>query len=306
MPDPAPADPNLSDPNNPPADPPNDPPADPPPADPTGNVIPFYQNLPEDWRTQAVDALELEGEDKEKRLNQLNRVTDFKSLTKNYFEAQDKIRAGNVSTGLPENPSAEELAEYREANGIPEAPDKYELALEEGLVLGEDDNRILEGVFEVAHGLNIPAEAMSQLTTAMLKGREAEHQAIEQQDGIDKQTATRQLRESWGNDYATNINVVQGFVNTLPESVREDFMSARLANGQALFNSPEVAVWMADAARKLNPAATVVPNSNNPAQAVDDEIKALEDRMGTPEWYKDTAAQERYRSLVDAKSNMGK
>ena len=71
-----------------------------------------------------------------------------------------------------------------------------------------------------------------------------------------------------------------------------------------MFNSPEVLAWFNDVARKVNPAGTVVPNANNPVQAIDDEIKALESKMGMPEWYKDTQSQERYRELVNARSNL--
>ena len=162
----------------------------------------------------------------------------------------------------------------------------------------------MEGVFNIAHANNLPANVMSQMTNAMLKGREMEQQAREQQDGLDRQTAERQLQDTWGGDYQTNLNAMSGLLNQLPESVRDAFMNGRLANGQALLNSPEVAVFLTDIARKVNPSATVVPNSANPMQTINDEINALESKMGTPEWYKDTAAQQRYQQLIDARENM--
>ena len=61
---------------------------------------------------------------------------------------------------------------------------------------------------------------------------------------------------------------------------------------------------MADWARKLNPAATVVPNNANPMQAIESEIAGLEDKMGTDEWFKDEAAQQRYRDLISARDNL--
>ena len=124
------------------------------------------------------------------------------------------------------------------------------------------------------------------------------------QDGIDTQTTQRQLKDAWGSDFQTNLNMMKGLANQLPESVREDFLNARLANGQALFNSPEFAIFMADIARKLNPAGTVVPNSNNPTQAISDEIKTLEAKMGTDEWFKDIDSQNRLQSLYTAAEGM--
>jgi len=283
----------------PPAAPVDTPPADEPPQ-------PFYTAVPDDWRTQLVDSMGLDDEGKASAVKMLERVTDLKSLGKNYFEAQNKIRSGLAQNTnvLADDATPEQVAEWREANGVPETPEGYELALDDGLVLGEEDNRIMGEVFKAAHGMNLSTDQMSQLTNAMLGAREAEAQAFIQQDGLDTQTAQRQLQDTWGPDYQTNLNMINGLVEQLPESIRDDFKSARLANGQALFNSPEVAVFLADVARKLNPAGTVVPNSNNPTQAITDEIKALEKRMGTDEWFKDSAAQKRYQDLVTAKGNM--
>lgn len=289
---------------NPPADPPSgdNPPADPPSG---GEVTPFYDALPETWRDQLVGSLGLEDESAaEKRLNQLSRVPDFKTLTKNYFESQDKIREGIKPVGLPDNATDEQLAEYREANGIPSTVDDYATSLDEGLVLGDTDTRIMGEVFKVAHTENVSSDTMGKLTNAMLNARAAEEDLMLQQDGIDTQTVRGQLQDTWGSDYQTNLNMVKGLVNQLPESMRDDFLNARLADGRALFNSPEFQIFMADVARKVNPAGTVVPNSANPTQAIDDEIKTLEKKMGTDEWFKDTDGQKRYQQLVEARGNM--
>jgi hypothetical protein len=294
--DPDAGDPPVGDP--PVGDPPvGDPPADPPKA--------FYEALPETWRDEVVGLMGLEdGADKDKLSTQLGRVPDFKTFTKNYFSAQDKIRSGQIDKGLPENPTDEQLSAYREANDIPGTAEEYSASLDEGLVLNEADERIMGSVYEVAHKNNLSNDAMNDLTNAMLVGRQAEQDLIIQQDGVDKQTSTSMVKETWGADYQTNVNMVQGLVNTLPESVRDDFANARLADGTALFNSPEALVFFADVARTMNPSGTVVPNSNNPTLAITEELKALEDRMGTDEWFKDEPAQKRYRDLLEAQDRM--
>ena len=88
----------------------------------------WAKSAPEDWRQQ------LAGDD-EKRLNVLNRVKDFGSLADNYFNAQDKIRSGEISTGLPDDPTPEQLSAYREANNIPATAEDYNLKLDEGLTI---------------------------------------------------------------------------------------------------------------------------------------------------------------------------
>ena len=293
---------------NPPADPPpSNPPPNEPPANPPGDeVVPFYNSLPDTWRSDLVNALDLEGDASAKRLTQLERVPDFKTLTKNYFESQDKIREGIKPIGLPENATDEQLVEYREANGVPVTADDYNAGIDEGLVLGEVDTRIMGEVYKIAHAENVSSSTMAKLTNSMLNARIAEEDLQLNQDGIDTQTTQRQLKETWGSDHQTNLNMIKGLTNQLPESVHEDFMNARLANGQALFNSPEFLVFMADIARKINPAGTVVPNSNNPTQAITDEIKTLEAKMtADPDaWHKDKDSQSRLMALYDAESNM--
>ena len=260
-----------------------------------------------DWRADTLSDMGIEegSDDYEKRSNQLARYTDKAAALKAGFEAQDKIRKGEVASGLPDDPTDEQMTDWRASNGVPETADAYELSLDDGLVLGESDGRIMEGVYQVAHDRNLSTEAVSDLTNAMLKGREAEQDAKIAQDGLDEQTTTRQIKEAWGQDYQANLNLIQGLAQQLPESVRDDFLNARLGDGRALFNAPEVMVYFADMARKLNPSATVVPNSNNPVQSINDEIKALEAKMGTDEWHKDQDSQQRYMALVDARTNMG-
>lgn len=275
-----------------------------PPA-PTGDPTPpapadtnYFADVPEDWRTQLAG-----GDDK--RLTQLERMPTFDKFTESFWNAQDKIRKGELSSGLPENPTDQQLAEWRTANDVPESPADYKISLEEGLVLGEEDERIMGPVMEVFHAGNVPNAVVSAATTAMLKGREVEQQAILAKDEQDKINTSSALKAAWDNDYQANLNVVKGMVAKMPSAIREDFYSARLPNGQALFNSPEFLVWAADTGRTLDPHSTVVPNSTNPMQSIDAEIKELEGKMGTDEWHKDKESQARYLKLLDAKERMG-
>lgn len=265
----------------------------------------FGEAMPATWRNDLLSkAGYAEGDDFDKALKQLDRHADIGSVIKSGFEAQSKIRSGEISNGLPEDPSDDQVAAYREANGVPATAEDYELALDDGLVLGEADEAIMGGIYEIAHADNISSETMSKMTNAMLLGRQAEEDARTSQDGVDKQMTNQQLKEAWGGDTDTNVNMVKGLVSQLPESVREAFSNARLPDGKAIFNSPEVMVAMAEWARKINPSATVVPNSANPMQTMNDEIKKLEGMMGSPEWHKDTDSQKRYMDLLNARDGM--
>jgi len=258
-----------------------------------------------DWREERLQALGLEAgsEDYTKRLNQLKRFTDEGSVVKSLFEAQDKIRKGEVSNGLPENATDEQLAEYRKANGIPASAEEY--VTSEGLVLGEADTRIMGAVHEVALANNIPAEAMAGLTDAMMKAREVEDKARTQQDGVDRQACERALTETWGQEMATNKNMINGMLNQLPADVKDGLAGARMPDGSGVFNNPSILMAFSDWARKLNPAATVVDgSSSNPVGDINTELKALEAQMGTEEWASNKEGQARYLKLTEARQNM--
>ena len=164
----------------------------------------------------------------------------------------------------------------------------------------------MAAVYEAAHAANVPAAQVAHLANAMFHARDVESQTLTAQQEQHKVDAVNVLKDTWKGDYNANIGVITNvIINSLPETVREQFTNAVMPDGRALLNSPEVLVAMADWARKIDPAATLVPNSPNAVKTMDNEIKALEDRMGTPEWFKDNAAQARYQELVAAKERMG-
>lgn len=265
---------------------------------------PFYKTLPADWREQIATGLNLD----EGKKNMLGRYQSFDKFTEAFFHAQDKIRSGEAKTPptLPENPTPEQLAEYRTKVGLPTTVDDYKISPPQGVTATEQDQRIIDAVRQYAFENNLKPDVANNLLAVQFKAREQELQAAINQHGIDKQTATRQLRETWGSDFETNNNMVNNLLSGLPSNVQESVLGAQLADGRMLFNSPEVMVWLADLARAVNPAATVLPNSNNPVAGIAEEIKQLESRMGTPEWYRDDAAQKRYQQLVVARENIAK
>lgn len=268
-------------------------------AAPTDEAKPFFADVPDDWREQ------LAGDDK-KRLNMLNRLSGIDKLLDSYVAAEDKIRSGEISNGLPDNPTDEQVAAWREANGVPESPDKYELQLAEGLVLGEDDKTIMDNVFQGAYAQNVSAEAMSEITNRFLAGRQQQFELIKAQDQSEADKVTQTLKAHWKGAYEGNINRVKGFLAGLPEGVKEAFTASRMGDGKAMWNSPEVMLYFEDVARRLNPAGALVPDSINQVQAVKDKIAENVKMMGDDpdSWYKDHARQEEHRKLLEAQDQM--
>lgn len=281
----------------PPAEPPVTPPAEPP--------ANYFEALPDTWRGDMLSFAGYEGDELESRSGQLERVLDMPTLVKNYFNAQDKIRAGELSNGLPADPTDEQLAEWREANGVPATHEDYDIQLAEGLVLGEDDERILGSVREAFHTHNVSNAAATAAVNAMLAGREAEIELLEQNDGIQAQQAQQALKDTWRGDYTVNHQMIKNYLSIMPQAIQDGVMNARMPDGRALMNSPEFLVFLADTARKLNPGGAVVPNSENQMQSINQEIAELEKRMGEDNtWFSDKEAQQRYQDLVTARDQM--
>lgn len=266
---------------------------------------PFYSSLPEDWRVQAVTGAGVKDVDAEKMAKHLERYTDLPNALKAGYEAANKIRQGLVSNGLPENPTPEELATYREAHGIP-ADGKYALTLAEGLALSDEDQAIMEDVFKAAHGNNVPAKALSEITSSFLAARVKAAEMIEQNDLRDEREGQAKLKQEWGRDYEPNLNACNNLLNRLPQETLDQLLDARSADGKKLVNNIEFVSFLADLERKVNPQATIMQNSGGAVQTRDARIQALEAKMRDRDsWFKDSAAQEELRSLYANKEKYG-
>lgn len=264
---------------------------------------PFYQELPETWRDDIVSGLEL-GESEQ---NVLNRYTDFPTFARSFFEQHKKIRSGlETPSGLPENATEDQVKEWREANGIPNAPEEYKSTLPTDMVLSGEDERVLGAVWQAALGENVKPQTLAKLQEAMFAARAEEGDRVIQQHGLDKQKAERHLKDHWGPDYETNLNALRGLINTIPAEQKELFEQAELMDGTKIFNNPVMVQWLSDIAKQLNPGATVVPNAQNPVEAVKGEIEKIEKLMREdPDTYwKDEAMQRRYEKLLEAEENM--
>jgi len=289
----------------------NDPaPADPAPADPAPADSPksFFGEAPEHWRQDAVDNMRLNDPDAASReLKRLERFKTPQDWLKATYEADRKIRKGEISSGLPENATDEQLAEYREANGVPAEATGYELNFGEGVTLSESDQSIIDTMLPVAHAANLPNAAMSGLSKAFFEARAKQASERHAQDELDKQATDKLLREEWQSDFQANTNIFSAFVDGLPEDARQEFSNMRGPGGKGLANNPAIINSIVDLMRKANPTVTVVPaNDGNPLKTVDDELASLNKMMrdDPDKWYKDQAAQKRWRDLTDAKDKL--
>ena len=278
-------------------------PAATPAPEPAATVEPAAEPPKDNWaelRTKFA-----KGDEKlEKRLA---RYSSVESALEAMLAAQDKIAKGGHKTPLGDNPTPEELAAYREANGIPEAADKYEIALDAGLVVGEQEKPIVDGFLNVAHELNMKPAEVNKTLNWYFAEQEKQIAARQEQDEAVRVETDTQLAEVWGTEHKLNKNLIVGMLDQAPEGVKDGLMNARMPDGTPVMSHANTLRWLADTARTLNPVATVVPGSGtNAMQTIETELANLTKMMADSksDYWKGPHAeanQKRYLDLVTAK-----
>lgn len=272
---------------------------DPKPADPKPGETKGY--WPEDWVARAS-----KGDEKAQKI--LARFASPEALAESYLAAQAKIRSGELKSALPKNAKPEELTAWRKENGIPEKPEDYDLKFESGLVIGEADKPIIDGFLKYAHEKNLAPDQVKGNIEWYYQEQKRQTDERLAKDDEESRTVTAELAEEWGGQFKRNINMVEGLLNSFPESVRDQLKGARLPDGTGLFNNKEFLRGMAALALEVNPSGTLAPAGGNQVETVESEIGKIEKvmRENRREYNKDEAMQARYRDLLVAREKLQK
>ena len=252
---------------------------------------------PPDWRKTV-------SKDDAKVLARLERYASPEAAMQALIAAQNRIAAGELKPVLGKNATPEQIAEYRAALGIPDAPDKYDLGKDAPKVAPE----MLSVVLKHAHEANQTPDQVKATLRAWteLQTRVMENRA---EADIDAQTKGEDvLRAEWGPEFRRNINLVHGLLDgaTTP-GLKDALLGGRLADGTPIGSSPEALKLLVGLALIQNPAGVVVPGSEaNPLKGVDDEIAKIEKTMreNRPAYNRDEAMQARYRELLGAREKL--
>lgn len=247
--------------------------------------------------------------DDPKVVKQLERFASPKALAESFLETRKKISSGELRSPLPKDATPEQLAQWRADNGIPETPDKYDLTMPDGLVIGEADKPMVDTVVAAMHGMNATPEMVKATVKTYFEIRKQEMQRLAEADVDHKTEVDQQMIDEWGGDYKANVNAIKGLLAQAPQEAAAALMSARTQDGRALANYPSVIRWLAGLAREINPVATLVPGAADQGKAVSDEIASIEAKMGdrNSEYWKGPKAanlQARYRELITAREKM--
>lgn len=241
----------------------------------------------------------------DKLLKRLKRFNSPADAAKALREADKLISSGQVKKPLPKNPTEAQLTEWRKDNGIPEAPDKYDLGLPKETELNDLDKEMLADWAAKAHKAHAGPEVVKAGAAAYIdmRAKMAEHITAKNLEA--KKAVEDTLRAEWGHDYRTNVDGVDSMLGNADSKAVQDLLGARTADGVQLLNNPDVVRWLAGHARELGfVGSTVVPADGDLGKGIEAELAELKKQMGTDEWAKNSKAQARFLQLTEAKMRM--
>lgn len=156
-------------------------------------------------------------------------------LTAALLETQKEL--GTRIKPLAKDASAEDVAKYRKAIGVPESPEGYGLTktapegVPEALFKGAAVQERLKGFEAAMHEANVPQAHVNAVIGQYWK---MEAQAIEQQSAADEKAAKdaeAALRAKWGEDYDTEFALSQ---RVMKQNGGTELMNLELRDGRLL------------------------------------------------------------------------
>ena len=283
--------------------------ADPAPADPAptapapaATATPATPEPAGDWNPKWRELMA--GGD-EKELKQLTRYASPLEVWKKARALEGRLSSGEVKPVLAKDATPEQIAEYRKAHGIPEAPDKYDI---KGVKIDDDDKPMIDKIVASMHGANATPEQVKAAISVLPEMKRQALAARAEADHNAASAAEEALRAEWGADFKRHMNLIGGVLDlTGSPNLKQQLIQGRLADGTPIGSSPEAMRFLLNLALIQNPAGVVVPSSGgDQMQGVADEIGKIEKVMkeNRPAYNKDEAMQARYRELLGVRETL--
>ena len=274
-----------------------------------GSEIIQPTDFPDDWRGKMA------GEDKAlaKRLERMKSPRDVAQWALN---AEKQWKQGADPDPFPAEGTDEEKGAWRKARGIPEQAEDYDIKLDGGLVIGDNDKPLIGEFLKAMHEDNAPPAMVKKAVTAYytIQDRIAAERA--DRDERDKTTARDALRDEMGRDFGRRLSSAYGLLDFAPEGVKDKILGARLGDGTALGNDADTLRWLINMSAEINPAGTVTPASGGtPGLSIEAEIAEIHKKMadshseywtGPKTKSGETVMAARYRELDEAREKLQK
>lgn len=222
-----------------------------------------------------------------------------------YKELQVQFSKTRPIPELPKDATPEQIKEYREAVGIPESWDKYDINLGDGIVINEYDKPTVDAFLKEAHQMNLkPSEVKNSLQAYFKMANEKNAELIKQAE-LQTAEVEKQLQKEWGNTYKDNLSMIS---NHLAKEIGGDEVeklnSAVLPDGTLLINNPKLLNYLLKDAKANNMSHTITPNTQQYSSMLDRKAEIERIRMEAPNaFYNNNELSKEYKQIVDALRN---
>lgn len=246
----------------------------------------------------------------EKLAKHLNKFSSVDDLAKSYAEAQKRISEGFKAPVLPEDATEEQLKEYRAKVGIPDDVKGYKLP--ETVQVKDADKPLWDLFLTNAHSMNLTQAELEKVAPAYYAMEKALAEQQETQSKELQRANEQALREMWGTDVGTNMNVNEQYIESRGGSeLRELLANSTDANGAPLLTNPVFAKLLQEDARLAGFANGVMSQGSMTVESVQEQIDSiLTKRTGANReaYYKDKATvakdDERLMQLYEAQARL--
>jgi hypothetical protein len=262
----------------------------------------------ETWRQDYVTTAKatVKDLDDKKVLGRLERYATPHAVVDALFQLQDRIGRGEMRSVLPKDAKPEELTKWRTENGIPEKPDGYQVQLEDGMVIGEQDKPALEAIKQAAHSMNMHPTQFNGMVDLYYDIVAQQADGRLEADTKARDSAEDFVRKQWGGDYRKNKMAIEAFLDMGPAGTKDALFNSRLPDGTPLASHPGVLQFLVDRAREVLDMATLVPAEGAQlAKSIQDEMNQIQALMGdkNSKYWKGPEAEKlqiRFRELTTA------
>jgi hypothetical protein len=265
---------------------------------------------PDDWRDALVK--DLPAEQKPKAQEFVKTRPSLNDIFRSALSADSKIQELSQNrvkllTGKDDKP--EEVAAYRKAFGIPDAPDKYAIPVTQpGVEPTAEETALWGAALPILHDANLGQKQLDAVGKALAVTTRIQHDAkmaIARKAG---EAAQEDLRVEWGREYKANVESTnQFFVDEMRPFMRaqdgdlNQLLSRRFDDGTALGECVPFVRWLNHMRGELQGDGPPVVGQGSDGVDLDKQIDDITSLAHVdPQKYK--SMQGKLTALVEAKS----
>lgn len=243
----------------------------------------------------------------------LGRYRSAQALANAFAKQRQEIsrlqKENQMAPELPDNPTDEELAEYRKRLNIPEDVSDYKVEFGESFESSDADAPVLDTYREFMHENHVPPQYAQKTIEWYESFAESQRQAMNQTADETQAETVASLTNEWGKEYDGNLNAIRALLdNTIGGDGAKELRSARMADGSYLMNNANLLRLLAGpAVDQLGGVAMYAGDTAAGMRGLEDRKKELMGLILTDkEEYKSDRVQMEIREINEKLAKLGK